>query len=348
MDKQIIGDNNNIRALSLISDFGWLRAPELSVFMWPKSKPKTRLANAAELVRKMDKEGFLILRKLPKNVGFALMLSEGGARLLREKDISAQSGKNIGKLEDGQWTEPPTWEHDLKACGLLAILSKSGYVVLGEKKIKRENPSLTKIPDGVFYRPGEEAVYWLEVENARKAGPNMEIMAKSLMLVVSNHIKVSGLKVNVAALAFDPNSVSEKGRPIDHQDKVEDGLQKFLEEDIEITFFKLKMRGAGVASFDAYKKIVEADATNVLLNKIKFSHNNDGEHSANFGEFRMKIVAVEGKFKWRVKEFADLDSSRVEQFKNIIKGENNTMLEAKRACILTYRSATENVEMGME
>lgn len=238
--------------------------------MWPKSKPKTRLANAAELVSKMDKENFLILRKLPKNVGFALMLSENGARLLSENDISAKTGKNIGKLEDGQWTKPPTWEHDLKACGLLAILSKC-YVVLGENKIKRENPSLTKIPDGIFYKPGEKVVYWLEVENARKAGPNMESMAKSLMWVGRNHIKVSGLKVNAPALAFDPNSVDEKGRNIDHQSKVESGLQKLLEEDIEITFFKLKMRGAGVASFDAYKKLVEADATNVCLIKLNLA-----------------------------------------------------------------------------
>lgn len=63
----------------------------------------------------------------------------------------------------------------------------------------------------------------------------------------------------------------------------------------------------------------------------------------------MKIVAVEGKYKWRVKEFCGLDSLRVEHFKNIIKGgENNTMLEAKRACIIAYRNTTENVEMGMD
>lgn len=348
MNKITVGENNSFKALELINDFGWLRAPELGVFIWHKSKLKTALSNAAELISKMKSEGLLIVRKLPKNSGFALMASERGALLLRENGIDAKSGKNIGGMVDGNWSAPTTWEHDLKACGLLARLSRTGYTILAERKIKRENPNLLKIPDGVFYKKGEDAVYWLEVENTRKSGKYMDDMVKSILSVERTYIKVSGLKVNVPIVAFESEVMDEKGYALNHSTRVTNALQRHALADFTINYLALAMRGVGVAGFTLYKKLIEADATNVLFHRIKFSDHGNGESVANINEFRFKIIKIGDKFKWRIKEFSGLDSSRVEQFTNLKRGMSDSFLSAKRECILAYRYATETEDMGMD
>ncbi|PLK49848.1 hypothetical protein [Uliginosibacterium sp. TH139] len=117
---------NDLKGLSLLHRFGWLRAPELGKLFWRTQEHASVRAN--RLVRSWAERKLVLVRRLPEGAGQAVVLSEAGARLLRDyADIDAKSGKDWGETRSATWVPALTWKHDLIAAGVLAELSRQGY-----------------------------------------------------------------------------------------------------------------------------------------------------------------------------------------------------------------------------
>ena len=125
----------DIQGLTAIWDFGWLRPQELGRLMWPEATHQVKYAE--RIARKWCDKGLILSRKLPAHNGTALVLSESGARLLRESiGVAAQSGKDWGETRNGAWMAPRWWRHDLVANSLLSIMAARGHHVIPEALVQ--------------------------------------------------------------------------------------------------------------------------------------------------------------------------------------------------------------------
>ena len=165
---------NDAMGLHFIHQFDWLRTAELGHLLWPHS-PASRQA-ADRLARDWIARRLVLVRELPNAAGRALVLSEAGARVLADEGLLAKSGKNIGKSTDQGWLPPASWAHDLLAAGVLCELHRRGFNIYPEAELRRRAGAQAKIPDGLAVGPDGQVVC-LEVERARKSGPQMRKLA---------------------------------------------------------------------------------------------------------------------------------------------------------------------------
>ena len=271
MDKRIVGENNILKSLKLIWDFGWLRPQELGLFIWQESKSPKK--NAEALTRKLVDQKLVIARKLPLNCGTALFLSAQGAAALQQEGIVASSGKDNGRARDGSFFKNSKWKHHLLASGVLGHLNREGYGIIAEAAIRRKH-NLSKFPDGIFFMEfsdededgnvqGWQESYWLEVENHRKSGPKMdfmiESMLKSLKVNLLNDInEICGRTINSLAVAYPINSKDEKDNNINHKLRVTNAFKSIIRRDLPINFIGVENYGHGVSQIFETRVVVEA------------------------------------------------------------------------------------------
>ncbi len=266
MDKRLIGQQRDHEGLLLVHKFGWMRAKELGRMLWPASARSA--VNASELVGKWKRAGWVLVRPLPDHMGQALVLSAAGATYLRAcGHEDAVTGKDWGETRAGDWVAPATWRHELLALGLLAHLHSAGWDVIPERQLRRENRP-GKFPDGLAVR-GDDVI-WIEVENARKSGPNRNHTVQALLLASQGQgERLSGQVANRALLAYAVGARDERGFRLDHRRSVIAALARRAPVDVPLMLAELMVTGtAGVGEVAISGTTVAAEAVTRRLASI--------------------------------------------------------------------------------
>jgi hypothetical protein len=257
--------SNDISGLTWISKFGWLRTAELGRLMWPNDMyARTR---ADRVVRGWLDRGLVIGRALPDGAGRAFVLSEPGARLLRDAgQLTVKTGKDWGEYEKNVWRPDSDWCHDLIAAGVLVRLHEQGWQIFSERLIRQDNQDLTKIPDGLAIR--EDKVVWLEVEHARKSGRAMSDLANALCVVAEGTCKeVSKFRPNTVWVAY-ADVPDERGYRLNHRFRVTSAIQRIARKDVSLTWAACALSGRGVSRMTLFREVIEASLARVILEKL--------------------------------------------------------------------------------
>lgn len=278
---------NDATGLHHLHCFGWLRTVELGKLMWPQS-PASRQA-ADRLARSWIERRLVICRDLPDGAGRALMLATAGVKLLAEEGVAAASGKDIGRFPSEGWLPPASWRHDLIACGVLCALHQRGYRVIPEAQIRRLGERLAKVPDGLATK--DETVIWLEVENARKTGPEMRRLAEALVAVASGKAAlVAGVRPSTAMVAFLPSALDERGHVLSHQERVRKAVATYAQSDLTLYWAACTPLGtAGVGSVDFSSETIHSDRTARILKILEssgWSVDDDGSLTVSYAAYR--------------------------------------------------------------
>lgn len=250
-------------ALTSLHRFRWLRSAELGRLVYPGIVGSRQRADA--LMRAMIKRGLVINRKLPEGAGRCFLLSEAGARQLRDCGIEdAKTGKDYGEIDSGSWRPTLDWKHDLIAAGVLTLLAERGYDIKTESEIRRAKPDLFKIPDGLALIDGR--VYWLEVERAKKTGKAGDALGQALAKVAEHGFEVlPGWVARHPMVAFNPAEVSADGYPLNHRANVTRVLTLALRQPARVLWVECEMQGNGVTGIRALDGLVESDKAAAVL-----------------------------------------------------------------------------------
>ena len=282
--------DNDVLGLGWIHQFGWMRSVELGRMMWPNDQhSRTR---ADRVIRGWIERGLVIERKLPDGARRAVVLSEAGARLLNGTAITgASSGKDWGETDGLRWKPNANWRHDLLATGVLTHLYEDGYEVIPEKTLRRENPALVKIPDGLAWN--SQRVIWLEVENARKTGAAMKNLAEAICVVATGACKpVSGHKPTLPILAFVTDGKDERGLQLNHPMRVSKAIQIAAKEEVTLGWAECSLAGCGVTAVKLQIERIQANrALKILsiLNAGGWQEDSNGCQVAQYGGFTATI-----------------------------------------------------------
>ena len=278
---------NDANGLHYLHCFGWLRTAELGKLMWPDS-PASRQA-ADRLARSWIERHLVISRELPDGAGRALVLATAGVRLLSENGIEATSGKDIGRFPSKGWLPPASWRHDLIACGVLCALHQRGYKVIPEAQIRRLGERLAKVPDGLALKDGE--TIWLESENARKTGPEMNRLADALVAVATGQAApVAGFKPTAAMVAFLPSALDERGHVLRHQERVRRAVSAHAKSDLTLHWAACTLLGAaGIGNVTFSAETILADHPGRILKVLDargWKQDEDGCLSVTYSDHR--------------------------------------------------------------
>lgn len=287
------------RGLFFLHQFSWLRTAELGKLMWPDMASSRQVAD--RLARDWLSRRLVIARDLPGSAGRALVLAAAGVRLLAEQGILATSGKDIGMLTEGEWTPPLTWRHDLLAAGILCELHRQGYSIHPEAELRRYADQGVKIPDGLCVR-GKE-VLWLEMENARKTGPEMRKLATAVCLAATGRAPaVAGFKANGVLVGYVPGVLDERGYALSHQQRVRRAVQLASRTDIDIQWAECRLLGtAGVGAVTFSRERIQADGVARVLQRLEavgWHPQPDGSVGASYGEHRIFVWESDEVWRW--------------------------------------------------
>lgn len=272
MNSTQLGQQNDYLGLTFIAKFGLLRAQELGLLMWPNTS-RTGYPQACRLAKSWLKRGLVIKRIFPEGHGRAFVLSKKGAtfrkkieqivgnrgaEMAREKGIAYRSGASIGSMNDGVWTPPTSWKHDLISHGVLARLTTFGWTVYPENQIRTSGEWSGKIPDGLAKRP--EAVLWLETECAIKNGRmKQRPLVQGLALAAEGRLPhVMGMQPTMAGVALDVDATDARGYRLDHRTRVTSAVKKVIRQDMQINWFECQTKNFGVRSMEHSSEMVRA------------------------------------------------------------------------------------------
>ncbi|MRR50361.1 MAG: hypothetical protein EG825_05520 [Rhodocyclaceae bacterium] len=281
---------NDVKGLLWIHRFGWLRSAELGRLIWPLDRfSRTR---ADRIIRGWLDRSLVIARQLPNGARRAVVLSDSGARLLQEAaHVSARTGKDWGETDGNRWSPNLTWQHDLIAAGVLVRLFERGWTILPEKMLRRDNPGLVKIPDGIALNGTD--VIWLEVESARKSGRAMLDLARTVSDVASGECPlVSGHRPTVALVAYVKDAKDERGHGLNHRQRVTSAIQKTSKRDVTLQWGPCQLAGCGVSTLDIQPEHIIADRSSQILRVLNAGgwHEDDtGCLVANYGPVKAII-----------------------------------------------------------
>lgn len=257
------------RALLLIAQWSWLRSTELGRLMYP-GDPYSR-KYAEKNVRKLQALRLLIPRRLPGKAGTAFVISQAGAKQLNQwsADGGYQSGKNWGTTNpDGTWSPPATWRHDLVATGVLAIAAeRTPMEVYPEGLLRAQVPEAEKHPDGLLVNHQHGFSTWVEVEYARKSGPNMQHLIAALVLAARGKPPVvyemtMSAPVKSALVAIDADAKDERGYRLNHWSRIEAAIvRRELIAPVTVVIAWVTMAGAGVSAVRFEPKTLHPNPT---------------------------------------------------------------------------------------
>lgn len=278
MNSKQISAYNRTTALTHVNSFGFIRAQELGLLMWPgkataegvpQANARKGYPQACRLLASLLKHELVVRRKLPGCHGHVFVLAQRGVALLLEGGIAAAHGRNIGRTADGVWTPPDTWKHDLISHGALAYLASKGWTIYPEFAIRASGEWSKKIPDGLAVNGPH--VLWLETERAEKSGKNyMRFLSEALALAGAGRMPpVFGYRANMAGLAFDIAARDRNGHRLDHKIRVSTGIKKWSSLDTQIAWLGCATENFGVTEVNASLSIVSADMSVRLFDKFE-------------------------------------------------------------------------------
>ncbi len=284
---------NDLYGLWVIGKFGWIRSAELSLFMF---EGKWRRTQTDRLVRSWVKRNLVLERPLPEGAGRAIVLATAGGRLLVEHGYSAKSGKNEGTLVDGVWHPPYAWKHHLMAHGVLGHLHALDYDVTTEHQIK-PIAGAGKRPDGLIYRESAKRWFWLEVEQAKKDGRDMDELAKALYQVSTVGLVVADKTCTGAIIAFNPAATDKRGYGLNHADRVRSAISKIAKRPITVTWCQCQMKGLGVESIELNSEEIFPDhgkQVRAALERWGWRPQEDGVLLSEYKGHQVRIGEVDG------------------------------------------------------
>jgi hypothetical protein len=263
-------------ALRFIGRFTWLRAAELGKLLYPGSVHSRKYAERN--LRKLLGLRMIVARQLPgRDAGTAYLLATRGAQFLNDWNAGTitykyRVGYDWGITKDGVWEPPRSWRHDLMATGVLACLrERKEWGVFPETMLRAGYPKgAAKFPDGLLVAgTGEHrAGIWLEVENARKSGRNIDTLARALALAsirrpMATFRDVTGeLTIARGMVAINADACDERGHRLSHITRVESALRKVpMMPGTRLTLLVawVKFRGIGVDSVLVEEKTFSID-----------------------------------------------------------------------------------------
>lgn len=325
------GELRALAALHWISRFGWLRALELGTLLWPTlgSLPGQVIADAArlntqrklahKLVVRLRRSRLILCRPLPGNAGEALVLSAAGARYLsRRLGIAARPGDKWGRITDGAWAPPTSWEHELLATLVLLFYVSRGYEIRTELEIRAESVGLRKYPDGLAIHSAEaadgtkaEVALWIEVESSDKSGAKMKALARCLCDVARGAAApISGMVAAVPLVVFRSDMVDLAGKSIDHEARIRSALQRYIGADLDLHFARIDFKNSSYhvrsIEFDLDAKILALDPNDPKANvSAAFAANREGTFINtsidSMGRFwDLKVYRFHDRFRWEI------------------------------------------------
>lgn len=250
------------RALLYISQFTWLRATELGRLLHPGQQHSRKYAEAH--LRKLSQLQLVIPRQLPgASAGRAYVLSTRGARQLDDwhGGHAYSTGKDWGSTKDRVWSPPTSWRHDLIATGVLSLMAEQGYDIYPESYLRRIESEAGKHPDGLIADREKGFSLWLEVENARKSGRNIDKLVEALAKAsratpVTYFDVVQDAPVTLGLVAIDADARDERGFRLNHLHRIESTLQKIgLLSPLPLAIAWITLKGVGVESVRMEHKI---------------------------------------------------------------------------------------------
>lgn len=231
-----------------------------------------------QMVKSWVERELVITRKLPGRAGSICVLSAGGVRLLATADVTAVSGKDIGKETPEGWRPGLRWKHDLLAHGVLVRLAAQGYQVFPEAVIRQSGP-LSKIPDGLAVKGADVLV--LEVERTHKGGAGVRSdgrpheggqLGKSLAAISAGRgEKVLGHAPTRVAIVYDADEIDARGARMNHKLKVTTIVKKQSSADVKITWIAVKTENCGVVSMTESRSTIESDLSFRILDRLNAS-----------------------------------------------------------------------------
>lgn len=306
-------ENNDIRGLLWLQKFGWLRADELGILMFPRYQRESQRVAGSRLLRGWEKRKLVLLRTLENGAGIAAVLSLGGARFLRENGYDAATGKDLGELlkeveiktPNGVkikeiWRMSASQKHDLIATGVLARLHQLGYDIRSERELRAEKNEATKIPDGIAKAPGSEAWIWIEIEHARKTGPKLKQLGEALALAAAAQIKKIGEIHCSAALVAYCDMRDERGYAINHKARVLKAVSEHCENPVKLALAHFTTHGEGVGTITLSETLVEPQKALAVLRILNANGWTKGEReilSSHYGK-RKAFIWPESHNLW--------------------------------------------------
>jgi hypothetical protein len=338
------GIENDRIGLNWIWEFGWLRSVELGKLLWPGNSHST--IYGCNLTKKWRDKGYVIERVLPENAGSAYVLASAGVELLAGYGISAKTGKDWGDTFDNKWIAPRWWKHDLLTSGVLTVLYERGFQIIPERKIRRANPDIKKIPDGIY---GKRGFYtWLEVESHRKTSSHMDQMAKSLLAVdLGNAPELSGIKCSYSSIAFADNSTDERGHTLNHNLRVITALKKHAHSEVQnIQFLKMKMAGPTVKDIEREEIEIITNQVSEALKGIIWEEDNElGTISGMLNGSAITLTPVEDKWSWSATSQKYDNDNRSFAIKKVGSGKVNEIENGKLVAVTAVLRSIEKIEM---
>lgn len=260
------GRQNDFAGLNLIHKFAWLRPTELGEMLWPNS-PGAR-KNMSKLLAKWRKNRYVIERKLPENLGTALVLARHGVELLKRNEVECvKAGKDWGELTPDGFIPPASWKHQLLQSGLAAILMARGYEVFAEPSIRRMGIEGDSIPDLLARPAGSDYWLWCEVESARKTGAvrrrtgyqdklgPLPKLAETLRYA-AHGTALGPFQVRGALVAFDKHAKDERGHGLNHALRVSNALKRLCDGgNTPVTFMAMTLRGGWIEAWEAEQRV---------------------------------------------------------------------------------------------
>lgn len=279
---------NDLAGLYWIYRFGWLRVQELGRLMRPENR--NGHIQVAEYARSWLARGLVLKRTLPGNAGDALLLAEGGVRMLREAGLEGRvrSGKSVGSLVNGKWTPPKTWRHDLRTAGLLALLQADGYEIWADLELRRQ-ARVWKLPDGIVKRGSE--ISWVETEFSRKpisprSDSKLGMLAKALNAVSDGVIEpVMGMRATGSLVVYSEQDRDDKGA-IDHRKNITRAIQIETNGVTKLTWARVIERGYSVVEYELEADEIRGERMLKVLRGLEqngWRKNENGVLTAFFG-----------------------------------------------------------------
>lgn len=319
-----------LTALHWISRFGWLRARELGTLLWPadgslpgrviedEARLTTQRKLAHKLVVRLRRSKLILSRTLPNNAGDALVLSAAGARHVnRHLGTAVRPGDKWGRITDGHWAPPTSWEHELIATLVLLDCASRGFEIRTEHEIRAQHVGLRKYPDGLAIHSVEspngtktEVGLWIEVESSDKSGAKMMTLAKALSDVARGTASpFGGFAATVPMVVFRSDMVDLSGKPINHENRIRSALQRYIGADLDLYFARIDFKNSSyhVRSID-----LDLDAKVLALNPNDPKANVSAAFAANReGAFVKTSLDSKGRF-WTLKVYKFHDRFRWE------------------------------------
>lgn len=250
-----------VKILTVIGRFGWLRIREISKIVWPEADKKNAFKYADGHLRRLEKDGYLKLEKLPEYTGTAATLHGKAIRFLKAEGIE------VTKVSFNPHEPGSEWKHDLLTTSLFALLinnteycpKDAKYNTDREcKRVEKESTNEVRDYNGKIKVPDLllQTVKWgaiaLEVERSQKTGSkNKDPLIRTLILTNTQKApyKFGDLTPNLVVLAYDPDQkIIRNGKPhrVNHGKNIFNSVSKQMslfkiEKKIRVITFKMKV-----------------------------------------------------------------------------------------------------------